>query len=171
MAISDNEHPVSLTDISQTHSEQQHTTFGKLRSGRQRNHGNWCMPGELGLAGSPPLWLAVSVWIMKQAQAVTRDDVAHAFRISPRRAADVMTYIVSDRPDTVRIRKEVLRVGSGHRVAHYWVDAVSPVASSQSVPKPPAPEKSAVNREQENKSLAQARRAFLFQRSTTPDEL
>ncbi|MGN5575816.1 CaiF/GrlA family transcriptional regulator [Enterobacter sp. Lyrl_3] len=142
-------------------------------TGRQRNHGTWCLPAGLGLDNRPPLWLAVSVWIMKQARAVTRHEVAQAFRITPRRAADVMTYIVCDRTDTVQIRKEVLRVGSGHRVAHYVVEAVAPVVTQQTTPKPPspAPDKRGADRERDERSLVQARQAFLFQRRAAPDML
>lgn len=167
MATFDNEHQASLTDFSQTHSERQRTTRGKIQTGRQRNHGTWCLPPGMDIEEGAPLWLAVALWALGQARAVTREDISQAFSVSPRRAADVLTYIISERSDLVQIYKEVVRVASGHRVARHLVKSVTlppdtPVISSCKSKSRSKVSKAASVREQEE--LAQAAKLFLFQR-------
>lgn len=141
---------------------------GAVIAGRQRNHGDWSLPPDLGLGERPPLWLAISVWIMRQRRAVTREDVAQAFRISPRRAADMLTYIMRICSGTVLITKEVIRLGGGHRVARFTVDAVKPPAEAGPAPKMARPKADKTAKKCAQEALAQARRAFLFQRRAGP---
>ncbi|WP_080357828.1 CaiF/GrlA family transcriptional regulator [Yersinia enterocolitica] len=93
--------------------------------GRQRNHDSWRLPEGLGLSGYVPLWLAVANWAFRLGKPVTRDDIASIFHISARRAADVMTYITCRHQDVVRMKKEIIRVGSGRRMATFLVMSVT----------------------------------------------
>lgn len=66
----------------------------------------------------------MAIWSLRQARPVTRDDIAQAFRISPRRAADVVSYLLTTRSDRVVCERKIHRVASGHRVATLRVFAV-----------------------------------------------
>lgn len=95
-------------------------------AGRQSNHGCFHMPESLSwLDTRPTLWMAVALWGLQKGVQVTRNDIATAFRISPRRAADVMTYLCSSRTDMVTCEKTVSRVSSGHRVAYFLITSVA----------------------------------------------
>ncbi|MEG5532077.1 CaiF/GrlA family transcriptional regulator [Enterobacter ludwigii] len=135
-------------------------------AGRQSNHGHWTLPASLAGSGVSSLWLAVATWALRAGRPVTREDVAQAFRISARRAADVITYLLDTRSDVVTCEREVIRVGSGHRVGLLRVTAV---ADATAVPPPGrAPEKPRVTpetRAQEASELAAARALFLGQRT------
>ncbi|MFZ4170077.1 CaiF/GrlA family transcriptional regulator [Enterobacter ludwigii] len=135
-------------------------------AGRQSNHGHWTLPASLAGSGVNSLWLAVATWALRAGRPVTREDVAQAFRISARRAADVITYLLDTRSDVVTCEREVIRVGSGHRVGLLRVTAV---ADATAVPSPGrAPEKNRVTpetRAQEASELAAARALFLGQRT------
>lgn len=93
-------------------------------SGRQRNHGSFCVPDDLPELNEPRLWLAVARWALMLGKPVNRNDISCAFRISPRRAADVMTYLCEDRRDTVTCEKTITRVASGVRVATILITAI-----------------------------------------------
>ncbi|MEI9746123.1 CaiF/GrlA family transcriptional regulator [Enterobacter ludwigii] len=132
-------------------------------SGRQSNHGSWTLPASLAGSGIDSLWLAVATWALRAGRPVTREDVAQAFRISARRAADVITYLLDTRSDVVTCEREVVRVGSGHRVGLVRVTAVTPVTPS------PAratdkPRSTVESRAREAAELADARALFLGQR-------
>lgn len=171
MATFDNEHQASLTDFSQTHSDMKRTARGKLQTGRQRNHGVWRLPPGMEGEEGAPLWQAVALWALRQGRAVTREEISQAFSVAPRRAADVMTYIMCDRSDAVAVHKEVVRVASGHRVAMFLVTSVTtrpdaPVASAGG--RKPRTEVSEAARLREQEALAQAAKSFLFQRRGSP---
>lgn len=171
MATFDNEHQASLTDFSQTHSDMKRTARGKLQSGRQSNHGVWRLPpGMEGEEGSP-LWQVVALWALRQGRAVTREEISQAFSVAPRRAADVMTYIMCDRADSVEVHKEVIRVASGHRVAMFLVVSVTsrpdtPVTAGHG--RKPRTEVSVADQRSEQEALTQAAKSFLFQRRASP---
>ncbi|MGV3346923.1 CaiF/GrlA family transcriptional regulator [Enterobacteriaceae bacterium LUAb1] len=147
---------------------------GKSRkvTGKQGNHGGYHLPECLAHMGSPTLWLAVACWGQMCARPVSREDIAQAFRISPRRAADVMTYILSDHSDVVKVEKTVDRVGSGHRQARFRIldvttktlSAVVKVKKNPAVLVGNSQEREAVRR-QEAAALAQARALFLMRRT------
>ncbi|KFD24791.1 CaiF/GrlA family transcriptional regulator [Yokenella regensburgei] len=167
MATCDNERQASPTDFSQTHSEMKRTARGKLQAGRQRNHGVWRLPPGMEAEEGSPLWLVVALWALRQGRAVTREEISQAFSVAPRRAADVMTYIMCDRSDSVEVHKEVVRVASGHRVAMFLVTSVTtrpeaPVAAASG--RKPRTEVSEAARLREREALAEAAKSFLFQR-------
>lgn len=171
MATLNNEHQASLTDFSQTHSDMQCKTRGKLQTGRQGNHGVWRLPPGMECEDGIPLWQAVALWALRQGRAVTREDISQAFSVAPRRAADVMTYIMCDRSDAVEVHKEIVRVASGHRVAMFLVTSVTTRPETQATPgggRRPRTEVSEAARLREQEDLAQAAKAFLFQRRTSP---
>ncbi|EKS6645824.1 CaiF/GrlA family transcriptional regulator [Enterobacter hormaechei] len=171
MATFDNEHQASLTGFSQKDSETKRIVRGKLQTGRQRNHGVWRLPPGMDNEEGCPLWLAVALWALRQGHAVSREDISQAFSVAPRRAADVMTYIICERSDVVKVQKEVVRVASGHRVAMFLVTSVT---TRPDVPAPsnsgrkPRTELSEAARLREQEELAQAAKSFLFQRRASP---
>ncbi|WP_161796300.1 CaiF/GrlA family transcriptional regulator [Serratia marcescens] len=139
-------------------------------TGRQSNHGDWSLPAELAGSGIGSLWLAVAIWALRQARPVTRDDIAQAFRISLRRAADVVSYLLTTRSDRVACERKIHRVASGHRVATLRVLAVvagpaedGPVAPPARSRKPCAQERDA--RERAAADLARAKALFLGRRT------
>ncbi|KAB1579645.1 CaiF/GrlA family transcriptional regulator [Serratia marcescens] len=139
-------------------------------TGRQSNHGDWSLPAELAGSGIGSLWLAVAFWSLRQARPVTRDDIAQAFRISLRRAADVVSYLLTTRSDRVVCERKIHRVASGHRVATLRVLAVvagpaedGPTAPPARSRKPCAQERDA--REQAAADLARAKALFLGRRT------
>lgn len=66
----------------------------QIRQGHQSNHGSWLLADAVSHLRPQTLWLAVACWGMHYSRTFTRDDIAQAFHINPRRAADVMTYIL-----------------------------------------------------------------------------
>lgn len=174
MATFNSEHPTSLTDISPPRSDGPRTAPGTLQGGRQRNHGIWRLPPELVSLAGAPLWLAVAFWALRQGRAVTRHDISQAFSVAPRRAADVMTYIMCDCSGQVQVLKEVVRVASGHRVATFLVTSVVSGPVSGASPANPGGRTvvrgggSVAARQSEQEALAQARRLFLFPRQASP---
>lgn len=70
-------------------------------SGRQGNHQPWVLPASLVHLAEPCLYMAVAWWGLLKTQPFTRADVSAAFRITPRRAADVMEHIYKERRDII----------------------------------------------------------------------
>lgn len=70
--------------------------------GTQGNHLQWVLPANLAHLNAPPLYMAVAWWGLLRGSPFTRADVSGAFRIAPRRAADVMKYICTARTDSIR---------------------------------------------------------------------
>ncbi|MBH2928744.1 CaiF/GrlA family transcriptional regulator [Serratia ureilytica] len=145
-------------------------TARQVVAGRQSNHGDWSLPAELAGSGIRSLWLAVAFWSLRQARPVTRDDIAQAFRISVRRAADVVSYLLTTRSDRVVSERKIHRVASGHRVATLRGVALvaGPVEDGPVVPpvrsrKPCAQEHDA--KQQAATALARAKAQFLGRRS------
>ncbi|MBH2928792.1 CaiF/GrlA family transcriptional regulator [Serratia ureilytica] len=142
----------------------------QLVTGRQSNHGDWTLPPEMAGTGIRSLWLAVAFWSLRQARPVTRDDIAQAFRISVRRAADVVSYLLTTRADRVACERKIHRVASGHRVATLRVLAgvAGPAEDGPGAP-PPRPRKPCAQerdaREQAAADLARAKALFLGRRT------
>lgn len=86
-------------------------------SGRQSNHGDFYLPKCLAHLTAPSFYMAVAWWGYLKKKPFSRDDISQAFRVSPRRAADVMTYLATAvSRDVVKLTKEVIVVGSGHNM-------------------------------------------------------
>lgn len=86
-------------------------------SGRQKNHGDFYLPEVISHLDEPSFYMAVAWWGLLRGKAFTRDDVAKAFRVTARRAADVMTYLVTGvSHSVVGLEKKVVRMGSGRAV-------------------------------------------------------
>ncbi|EOT1929378.1 CaiF/GrlA family transcriptional regulator [Serratia marcescens] len=68
--------------------------------------------------GEPPLYLALAYWGLSQESAFSRDDVAMVFAICPRRAADVMTYLIRCNLAFIQTRVVATRV-----VVCLWLNA------------------------------------------------
>ncbi|WP_181012951.1 CaiF/GrlA family transcriptional regulator [Citrobacter amalonaticus] len=105
--------------------------------GRQTNHAVYYLPACLSHLQNPPLWLAVARWGLLIGEMISRNDIAQAFHISLRRAADIMTYITCERQDVVKATKCVSRTGHGRRTARIMILAISEASltsPSQSAP-------------------------------------
>lgn len=144
-------------------------TARQVVAGRQSNHGDWSLPAEMASSGIRSLWLAVAFWSLRQARPVTRDDIAQAFRISVRRAADVVSYLLTTRADRVACERKIHRVASGHRVATLRVLAVV-AGPAEDGPAPPSRARKPCPREHGAKqqaaaALARAKAQFLGRRS------
>lgn len=144
-------------------------TARQVVAGRQSNHGDWSLPAELAGSGIRSLWLAVAFWSLRQARPVTRDDIAQAFRISVRRAADVVSYLLTTRSDRVACERKIHRVASGHRVATLRVLAVV-AGPAEDGPTPPPRARKRCPQEHDAKqqaaaALARAKAQFLGRRS------
>ncbi|CAI1210392.1 TPA: CaiF/GrlA family transcriptional regulator [Serratia liquefaciens] len=105
---------------------------GNTICGKQSNHGDFYLPARLAHLNDPPLYMAVAWWGLLTGQGMTREYISQTFRIPPRRAADVMTYISRERSDVINSERHFLRE-AGRRSLVLTVSAVSalvPVASS-----------------------------------------
>ncbi|MBB1584999.1 CaiF/GrlA family transcriptional regulator [Serratia sp. OS31] len=91
---------------------------GNVVSGKQANHGDYCLPQEIAYLGAPALYLAVAHWAILRGGAVTREDISRAFKISPAQATGVLNYIHRDKKETILSRKVIKKVRSGHRQLH-----------------------------------------------------
>lgn len=86
-------------------------------SGRQRNHGDFYLPAIISHLEEPSFYIAVALWGKLTGRPFSREDVAQAFRVTARRAADVMTYLATGvSHSVVGLEKKVVRMGSGRAV-------------------------------------------------------
>lgn len=86
-------------------------------SGRQRNHGDFYLPAIISHLEEPSFYIAVAWWGKLTGRPFSREDVAQAFRVTARRAADVMTYLATGvSRSVVGLEKKVVRMGSGRAV-------------------------------------------------------
>ena len=85
----------------------------------QRNHDGCTLPPGLEPLAEEPLHILVAIWCMRQGGWVNRNDIAHAFEITPQRATFQFSYL-THRPEVVRC--EVRRARSpGSPNDHYEV--------------------------------------------------
>ncbi|WP_145535218.1 CaiF/GrlA family transcriptional regulator [Yersinia thracica] len=105
--------------------------------GRQSNHGDFYLPVCLSHLGKPPLYMAVAYWGLLKKTPFTRDDLSTAFHITVRRAADVMTYIYSERQNCITSRKSLVSTGSGHSCLYLQILAVIEPAPLRQAYQPP----------------------------------
>jgi len=110
---------------------------GGVISGKQSNHGDFYLPECLSHLGDPPLYLAVAWWGVLIGRGITREDISLAFRIPPRRAADVMSYISRDRGDIITCVRRIDRE-AGRRSLVLTISAVRDVGSAVPIPPPRA---------------------------------
>jgi len=61
---------------------------------RQGNDDPWMLPECISWLESPPLWYAVSWYCLLQKRDICREEISEVFRISPRRAGDILGYII-----------------------------------------------------------------------------
>lgn len=139
--------------------------------GRQSNHGAFHLPPcleHLKMASPPRLYMAVAWWGLFRGKAFTREDIAQVFRVTPRRAGDVMTYLATAvSADVVKLEKRVVREGSGHSVLYMTVHHVAEDPPPRPPRKKPVPKKPSRKRSARD-ALAEARNLFLFQRAGRP---
>ncbi|WP_449543070.1 CaiF/GrlA family transcriptional regulator [Enterobacter ludwigii] len=142
-------------------------------SGRQRNHGDFYLPDVICHLDAPSFYMAVAWWGLLSGRSFSRDDVARAFRVSARRAADVMTYLATGVPRAVvGLEKEVLRVGSGRSVLLMTIlhvnEQAPPVSGGQRhghrAPHPPGSARGPRPRGAAADGLKAARDLFLYYR-------
>lgn len=134
--------------------------------GRQSNHGSFYLPASISHLKAPSFYMAVAWWGLQKQVAFTRDDIASAFRVTPRRAADVMTYLATAVPsDVVRTEKKVVRMGSGRSVLFMTIYHVSGNIAPEPRPTPVvAPRK---GRREASQDYLAARDLFLGRRPRT----
>lgn len=104
-------------------------------AGKQSNHGDFHLPACLGHLTDPPLYLAVAYWGLLTGSRLSRATVSETFRISERRAADVMSYISRERCDVIDCVRKITREGRGRRGLTLTITAVR--ALVQTPPSPP----------------------------------
>lgn len=71
-----------------------------------------------------PMYIRIAMWALAQARPVTRGDIARQFRISPRRAADMMMYIEGQGSHLIDCERVVSQVTGRRKVAVLHVTAV-----------------------------------------------
>nr|WP_249339863.1 CaiF/GrlA family transcriptional regulator [Serratia marcescens] len=108
----------------------------KKVAGKQRNHGDFCLPDTLAHLMDPPLYLAVAHWGMATGLPLSRALVSETFRISERRAADVLNYIARDRHDVIDCQRHIVREGAGRRGLKLTITAIRGAAPRAASPPP-----------------------------------
>lgn len=105
-------------------------------SGRQGNHQPWVLPACLVHLKEPCLYIAVAWWGLLKQRPFTRADISAAFRITPRRAADVIEHIYKERSDIIKSEYLVGKgAGAGTSEASLRILSVS----NEQVISPPPP--------------------------------
>ncbi|MEL5558449.1 CaiF/GrlA family transcriptional regulator [Serratia ureilytica] len=131
---------------------------------RQSNHDTWCLPeclSALNECRPLMLWEAVAHWTLRQGRFVNRDELAQVFRIAPRRAADIVRYILRSQPDVVTGSSLVVRREDGARQMLFQVTQVV----DRPPPAPPAPRPRRDNAAAARRhAVAALRRTFLRNR-------
>lgn len=102
--------------------------------GKQSNHGDFLLPACLGHLNDPPLYLAVAYWGLVTGSPLSRAIVSETFRISERRAADVMSYISRERCDVIDCERKITREGKGRRGLTLTIRAVRALVPAASAP-------------------------------------
>lgn len=110
---------------------------GGTVSAKQSNHGDFYLPACLTHLVDPPLYMAVAWWGLLTGQGMTREDISQTFRIPPRRAADVMSYISRERCDVITCERRIVRE-VGRRSLMLRVSAVRELAPVVPSPSPRA---------------------------------
>ncbi|MBU9839044.1 CaiF/GrlA family transcriptional regulator [Rahnella aceris] len=93
-------------------------------AGKQSNHGEYHLPQELLGINAPTLYLAVAHWGLRKGAGFTRDEISKVFRITLRRAADVMTYITTAKSDVVNCETRLVSSVGGRRSLVMTVTAI-----------------------------------------------
>jgi len=89
----------------------------------QSNYGEYTLPTSLAGLGDPPLYLAVAMWGWQLGRPFCRDELAQAFRITVKRAGDVMSYIRRAAPDKIQTCQRYERVVKGVRCRYMQIMA------------------------------------------------
>jgi hypothetical protein len=71
-----------------------------------------------------PLYIRVAQWAMECGCLITREDIARAFRTTPRRAGDIMLYIHGPGAGLIESQRYLSREGGGREVAFLRVTEV-----------------------------------------------
>ena len=131
---------------------------GSWVTGSQGNHGDYYLPGAVVHLADKPLYIAVAQWSAMAGVPVNRGHIAQAFRITPRRAADIMEYLVKSCRDLVQLKTWTERVASGQRVRYMSVDEVRDVRAPAA---PPPRRAKPTRRDKKGSGMAEARDLFL----------
>jgi hypothetical protein len=130
---------------------------------RQSNHDVWHLPEclhDIAADRQLLLWEAVARWTWLQDRSVSRDELARAFHITPRRAADVVRYILLSQTHVVTCSSQVVRrEGDGVRQMQFQVTHVM----DRSPPRSPVtsrPRRSGATAARRHE-VAELRKAFL----------
>lgn len=89
----------------------------------QSNYGEYTLPPTLAGLGDPPLYLAVAMWGWQLGRPFCREELAEAFKITVKRAGDVMSYIRRADPKKIRSHQRYERIAKGVRCRHMQIMA------------------------------------------------
>ncbi|MBS9438305.1 CaiF/GrlA family transcriptional regulator [Photorhabdus noenieputensis] len=93
-------------------------------TGKQSNHGDFRLPVCLSHLNDTPLYMAVAYWGLLKGRGFTKSEISQVFRVSERRARDVMNYIYNERRDVISCEKVFFREKHGSRRLMLIVTAV-----------------------------------------------
>ncbi|EYU15379.1 MULTISPECIES: CaiF/GrlA family transcriptional regulator [Photorhabdus] len=94
-------------------------------TGKQSNHGTFRLPVCLSHLNDTPLYMAVAYWGLLKGRGFTKSEISQVFRVSERRARDVMNYIYNERSDVISCEKVFFREKHGSRRLMLIVTAVA----------------------------------------------
>ncbi|NHB93681.1 CaiF/GrlA family transcriptional regulator [Photorhabdus cinerea] len=93
-------------------------------TGKQSNHGDFRLPACLSHLNDTPLYMAVAYWGLLKGRGFTKREISQVFRVTERRATDVMNYIYNERRDVIACEKVFFREKQGSRRLMLIVTAV-----------------------------------------------
>ncbi|MER2471600.1 CaiF/GrlA family transcriptional regulator [Photorhabdus laumondii] len=97
---------------------------GQTITGKQSNHGDFRLPACLSHLKDTPLYMAVAYWGLLKGSGFTKSEISQVFRVTERRATDVMNYIYNERRDVIACEKFFFREKQGSRRQMLIVTAV-----------------------------------------------
>lgn len=130
---------------------------------RQSNYYRYRVPDNVNATDKMPLYQVVALWGWQRQLPFSRDDVALAFGIDQRRAADVMSYIRRVRADVLKSRQYYERQESGGRLLFMQI-LTEPVLSGRPYYGPATGKTSET---QKSVALQELRRWFLYRPNRT----
>ncbi|WP_391565006.1 CaiF/GrlA family transcriptional regulator [Serratia proteamaculans] len=106
----------------------------------QSNYGEYTLPPMLRGLSDPPLYLAVAIWGWQLGRPFCRQELAQTFRITLRRAGDVMSYIRRADQKKIRSQQWYERGKKGARCRHLQIVAEPMMAVKKTMRGTPTPE-------------------------------
>lgn len=130
-------------------------------SGKQSNHGEYYLPQELFGINAPTLYLAVAHWGLRKGAGFTRDEISQVFRITLRRAADVMTYITTAKSDVVSCETRLVSSAGGRRSLLMTITAIHEAPERRAVKLAAVPRPDGKKKAEDEARIRQIHHQFL----------